>query len=522
MPPFWDPICPPQGIVSLKAYLDQRGYKVNIADFNTDGSLFRLQQKYFERAIEHFPQWKFLNIPRNGPRYFARHQLVWFHGHKHSAKYKELVRQILNFDGRSRCTDQVIAELDSIIIEIFNIVLNKTDELMDLIDADMVGCTMLESTFPSALLILKKIKERNPKTATVLGGPGIVTGNRVDDGNLQRIIERCDWIDAVIYGEGERVLESYLEGALGKKKILTINDLQNERLLDVNDIPMPTYEGLPAIKYLWLSVFTSRGCPFKCTFCYEKDYWIRFRKKGVDRVIAEMKDLSARYGKNKLFYLCDSLANHIATPLSKAVLEKKENLRWDCYMRITSECLDENKVRLWAKGGMERARIGVESGSPRVLELMNKDISTEEMKTGLANFAKSGICTSTLWIAGFPGEREEDFQVSMRFLEENCRNIYQADIWEFIASPKKLALSEKTGNVFATKHLYPEEFDDLLLIKYYDQESEGLSPERFEKISQFEKLRMKLGIPNPYTLKELLEANKRWVELGHKIMKGQL
>ena len=74
MPPFWDPICPPQGIVSLKSYLDNRGYDVAIADFNTDGYLFSLQQKYFEYAKSHFPQWEFLNIPRNVPRYFARHQ----------------------------------------------------------------------------------------------------------------------------------------------------------------------------------------------------------------------------------------------------------------------------------------------------------------------------------------------------------------------------------------------------------------------------------------------------------------
>ncbi|MBI4682360.1 MAG: radical SAM protein [Nitrospirae bacterium] len=524
MPPFWDPICPPQGIVSLKAYLDNRGYEVHIVDLNTDGNLFKLQQKHFELATSNFPQWKFLNIPRNGPRYFARHQLVWFYSLQRTSKYKELIRHILNFDGKSICSDQMIDQLDSIINQIFNIVAVKTQELMELVNPDIVGCTMLESTFPSALAILKKVKEINPKTVTVLGGPGIVTGNMVDDGNLQRISEKCDWIDAIIYGEGERVLEGYLEGSFGDRKILTIQDLENDTslkpaphvLLDIKDIPMPTYDGLPAIKYLWLSVFSSRGCPFKCTFCYEKDYWVRFRKKTVEQVINEMKALSARYGKNKLFYLCDSLANHIATPLSKAILSKKEKLRWDCYMRITTECLDEEKVKLWARGGMERARIGVESGSPRVLGLMNKDISTEQITTGLSNFAGSGICTSTLWIAGFPGEREEDFRESLRFLEENSRNIYQADIWEFISSPKKLSPSEDTGVDFATKPLYPEEFDDLLLIKYYDQESEGLAPERFDKISQFEELRMKLGVPNPYTLKELLEANKRWVKLGHK------
>ena len=102
-----------------------------------------------------------------------------------------------------------------------------------------------------------------------------------------------------------------------------------DTLLDINDIPMPNYEGLPVIKYLWLSVLTSRGCPFKCAFCFEKDYWVRFRKKNIEKVINEMKILSARYGKAKLFYLCDSLANHIATQLSTTILSKNEKIQWD-------------------------------------------------------------------------------------------------------------------------------------------------------------------------------------------------
>jgi len=228
-----------------------------------------------------------------------------------------------------------------------------------------------------------------------------------------------------------------------------------------------------------------------------------------------MKVLSARYGKGK-FYICDSLTNHIATPLSIALLSESKKIRWDCYMRITPECLDEEKVRLWAKGGMERARIGVESGSSRVLELMNKGIRPEQVKNGLINFAKNGICTTTLWIAGFPGEDETDFQESMRFLKENHQVIYQADIWEFISSPRKLSVSEVTNSDFLTKPVYPEEFDDLLVIKYYDLEKNNLSSERFQRISQFEKLRMELDVPNPYSITDLLEAQTRWVKLGHQ------
>ncbi|MHA2038641.1 MAG: B12-binding domain-containing radical SAM protein [Promethearchaeota archaeon] len=524
MPPFWDPICPPQGIVSLKSYLDKRDYDIHIADFNVDKYLFGLQRKYFEIGMRHFPQWKYLNINRSGPRYFARHQLVSLFGRQQKSKYQELISLILNFDGKSICTEQIINSFDSLIEEIFNIVASKTKELVDKINPDVVGCTMLESTFPSALVILKKVKEMNRKTLTVLGGPGPLMGSTADDGILQNIIAKCDWVDSIIYGEGERLLENYLEGSFGDKKIITLRELQDaccksakaDTLLDINDFPMPDYTGLSTKRYLWLSMFTSRGCPFKCAFCVENLYWVRFRQKNINCIINEMKELSVRYNKDQ-FYICDSLTNHIATPLSKGLLSDNSNnkISWDSYMRITPECLDEEKVRLWASGGLTRARIGVESGSPRVLKMMNKGISSEQLLKGLTNFAQNGIITSTLWIAGFPGEREEDFKESMRFLSDNHKVIYQADIWEFISAPRKLSASDGTDNDFLTKPLYPEEFDDILLIKYYDLENKGLSPERFEKISQFENLRVKLGIPNPYSLKELLEAQARWVELGH-------
>ncbi len=524
MPPFWDPICPPQGIVCLKSFLENRGYDVHIADFNTDAYLFGLQRRYFEEGMSYFPNWRFLNIYRNGPRYFARHQLAFLCADKkRGAAYRKLVGLILNFDGKNICTEREIESLDAVINESFNLVASKTKELIYQIEPDLVGCTMLESTFPLSLAILKKTKEIDHKIKTVLGGPGAIMGNTADDGNLQEIIKKCDWIDAIIYGEGEQLLEKYLEGFLGDKKIITVHDLKSsispqersDLSLDVNVIPMPNYDGLQLEGYLWLSIFTSRGCPYKCAFCFENCYWMRFRKKRLKKIVNEMKVLSARYGKDK-FYICDSITNHIASQLSKALLSEGEKYRWDCYMRVTSDCLDKEKVRLWATGGLERVRIGVESASPHVLKMMNKNIPLEYTKNSLINFARNGINTTTLWIAGFPGEREEDFQESINFLDENSHFIFQADVWEFICSPKEISFSGTMERDFSTRPVYPEEFDDLLLVKYYDLKNGPSSQERFERISRFEKTRMRLEIPNPYSIRELMEAQVRWIKLGYQ------
>lgn len=522
MPSFWDPICPPQGIVSLRSYIEKLGYEVFIRDFNTDPRLFDLQRKYFELGLKLFPHWKFLNIFRNGPRYFARHQLAWFFGRRLGIKYEKLAGLILNFDGKSKSAKGMIKRFDSIVAEAFRITETKTAELVDQIKPDIIGCTMLESTFPMALAILKTAKKNKPKIKALLGGPGPLMGDKIEHGNLQRVLDRCPWIDAIICGEGEILFENYLKKSFGKKKIIGIEDLKNakkasgvmELLADVNKLPESNFEGLTIKRYLWLSNFTSRGCPFRCAFCFENSFWKRFRMKNIDKVLKEFHSLSGSYQNNK-FYLSDSLANPIMNDLSFGLKKSNTRYEYDTYIRVTDDCLDNKIVKRWADSGLIRARIGVESASPRVLRLMNKKITTEQIGQSLNNFARSGVYTSTLWIAGFPGETKKNFLESIAFLKKNRQNIYQADIWEFVCSPEGFFIAEE-GISHQARLAYPEELGSILPLRYFELEGSISSSERFERISLFEKARIRAGIPNPYSISDLLRAKDRWIKLGHK------
>lgn len=519
MPSFWDPICPPQGIVCLKSYLENKGFEVVIRDFNTDGNLFNLQRKYFEVGLENFPHWKFLNIFRNGPRYFARHQLAYFFGKDKDEKYYELVKRILNFDGKTYASKEIIDKFDEVNSEIFKILKEKTDELVKEVNPDVVGCTMLESTFPSAIAILKRVKQNNLTIKTIFGGPGPLMGDKIEHGNLENIINKCDWVDSVIYGEGERLLENYLKGKFNNKKIIGLESLKevseefndNNLLMNLDEIPKLNYEGLDVKRYLWLSLFTSRGCPFKCSFCFESGFWKFYRKRNISKVIDEFSELSKIYNNNK-FYLSDSLVNPIVNDLTQALQNNDKNFEYDTYVRVTSDCFDNEIVKRWAESGMKRARVGVESTSSKVLKLMNKGITPESIKLALQNFANNGIFTSTLWIAGFPEETNEDFKESIDFLKENSKYIYQADVWEFVPSPEGFVSATRE---YKAKLTYPEEFNDMLVLKYYELEDTVSKTEKFERIAEFEKARIEAGVPNPYSIMDLFLAEKRWMELGY-------
>ncbi len=521
MPPFFYPICPPQGIVSLRSYIEKLGYEVFIRDFNTDPRLFDLQRKYFELGLKLFPHWKFLNIFRNGPRYFARHQLAWFFGRQLGKKYEKLVGLILNFDGKSKCTKGMIKRFDSIVAEAFKLTEAKTAELVGQIKPDIIGCTMLEVTFPMALAILKTAKKNKPKIKALLGGP--LTNNEPGQRGMQRILDKCPWIDTIICGEGEILFEYYLKKSFGNKKIIGIDDLKNAKkaasvmdlLVDINKLPESNFEGLEIEKYSMLSFATSRGCPFNCAFCSEGSFWKRFRVKNIEKVLKELSHLSDLYKNNK-FYLSESLANPIINVLALGLKNGGAKYKYDTHIRITNDCLNNKTVKLWAESGLVRARIGVESASSRVLKLMNKQITAEQAKKALSNLARNGIYTSTLWIAGFPGETKKNFLESVAFLKKNCQNIYSADIHEYVYSLKSLSLAGNGINCRA-KPVYPEELVKALPLQYFEPESSLSARERFRRISLFEKARIKAGIPNSSLISDASRAKDRWIKLGHKL-----
>lgn len=74
VPHFWDPVCVPLGVSSLKSYAERAGHAVELCDFNTVSSIIHAKRAYFEEGMRQFPYWKRWNIERNGTEMLATHQ----------------------------------------------------------------------------------------------------------------------------------------------------------------------------------------------------------------------------------------------------------------------------------------------------------------------------------------------------------------------------------------------------------------------------------------------------------------
>ena len=162
---------------------------------------------------------------------------------------------------------------------------------------------------------------------------------------------------------------------------------------------------------------------------------------------------------------------------------------------------------------MYRVRLGVESGSQHVLDAMNKKITPELTKKALFSLANAGIKTTTYWVIGHPGETEEDFLQTLQLLEETKNDIYEAECNPFIFGYTGQGKSDQWKNNRAL--LYPEEAKEVLILQSWKIADSPSREETYKRMNRFVQCCDSLGIPNPYSLKEIYQADKRWKQL-HK------
>jgi radical SAM superfamily enzyme YgiQ (UPF0313 family) len=203
------------------------------------------------------------------------------------------------------------------------------------------------------------------------------------------------------------------------------------------------------------------------------------------------------------------------TPLSKEIIKSGVSIYWDGFLRADRHVCDRKNTLLWRRGGFYRAKLGLESGSQRILDLMHKGITVEQSEIALANLAYAGIKTTTFWLFGHPGETEEDFQKTLDFIDKVKDNIYEADCNPFNYYLTGQANSEEWLKNNKGVLLYPGWAADMLISQTWIMDSEPSREETFRRVNRFVQHCKKLGIPNPYSLSDVYKADERWKRL-HK------
>lgn len=509
--PYWAPLIPPLGISSLKTFLGKHGYAITAMDLNIIGTFQDINNRYYNRLGKCIPgemKGNFFNIGND----VAREQMMAHMNHTDRNEYVEFVRLLIEKNFFVTLDDTDINDLAAILDDFY---LALKEYILNLLEEDkpnILGLSVCSGNFPASLFVFKLVKELYPDIVTIMGGAVFTNQLEVGSSNFEYFLEKTPYIDKVIVGEGEILFLKWLRGELPEsQKVYTLKDT-NYETLDLSRIGDLDFSDFDVRFYPYLTTFASRSCPYQCAFCSETVYWGKYRKKGAVPLVGELMQQHRKY-RRQLFLLGDSLLNPFISDFVSELLKSDTVLYWDGYLKASKVACDPEEAFRWRRGGFYRARLGLESGSQKVLDLMGKKITPDLMRETLASLAYAGIKTTTYWLVGHPGETEEDFLQTLNFLEESKDNIYEAE-----CNPFRFYLTGQVKSGDWTEKnkvalLFPEKTRDMLMVQTMTMECSPSREEIYDRARRFVQHCKTLGIPNPYSMDDINKADERWIKL---------
>lgn len=296
---------------------------------------------------------------------------------------------------------------------------------------NLVGIYTNTTNYYAVSKLVFAIKQENPSLKIVLGGPHPTFLPEV---TLQEIPA-----DYCVIGEGEETLLElvrYLENnSSGISKIdglafkegdekVTINKPRN-RIKELDNLPFPAVHLLPPLSkyklYLlqykrlpYMTVLTSRGCPYKCIFC-NTPFGKTVRFHSPEYVLDYAEYLSKNFGVKELFFVDDTftLDENRVSKMCELMCNRKLDIKW--YASTRANIKNKNLFSQMKKAGCWTCAIGVESGDTKILRLIGKDISLDEVRLACSAAIKAGLVLKTFFIIGNPGETTETIDRTIKF-----------------------------------------------------------------------------------------------------------
>jgi hypothetical protein len=252
------------------------------------------------------------------------------------------------------------------------------------------------------------------------GGPAITQlFLRLTDNQVKNAIAP---FDSVVLFEGETALLTMISDL--EKGRRPQGRVAGDRCKDLGTLPPPDFDGLPMDKYFSpepvLPYDTTRGCYWgKCAFCHyglTEAGTAPYRQRPVKDVVSQLHEISTR-NKCSLFYFSqDTMSPKYALQMARAFIDAKVPWKWASDMRPEA-ALSPETCRWLHDGGALAFSLGIESGSRRILSLINKGVSIEDMRSAIRNLAGAGIAAECMTFTGFPGETGREALATIKFIE---------------------------------------------------------------------------------------------------------
>ncbi len=286
--------------------------------------------------------------------------------------------------------------------------------------APIVGLSCMANLLPFTILAAERLAARYPDRTIVLGGVG---AKAVEEA----VLRRFPWIDLVAHGEAERSIVPLVETLRRGGDPASVPGLffrrgdgsvgctaPPPRIRELGSLPRPAWHRVDLRAYDAYGMLSSRGCPYKCSFCSVAPIWDhRSFFRPAEDVVAEMRELHERAGVSLFLFQDEFFVSS-----KRAVMRFCEELGrsglpvvWKAFARV--DLADRELLLAMSEAGCVEIRFGIESGSPRLLERMRKGFTAETAVAVVSEAVKHFPRVDTFFIWGFPDETMEDFYASL-------------------------------------------------------------------------------------------------------------
>jgi len=368
------------------------------------------------------------NPPWPGTGYGARSDVRWPHKRKDKFLeypiYLSYVIAVLEKAGIE--VEFIDAVYDELSIEAFAEEVKKRGPAM----------VVLECSTPSInydLESAKQTKQALPGVLTVLVGSHVTVFH-------QEIMEEMAHVDVICRGEFEMTIldlarsdggpEAFenIPGTTYRKNGDIIANEDRPLIEDLNALPFPARHIIRTDHYRQgtfsgtksTTMITSRGCPHHCTFCLWPGtlYGHGYRKRSVENVVDEISHVVKDHGVDEIYFDddCWAMDKKRGLEICRQICERKLDIRW--IVQIRADTLNEELLKAMKKAGCCYLRIGVESGSQRMLDLMKKKVDLPVVEEAFRLARSARIKTQAFFLLGLPGETDESVDETIRFAKK--------------------------------------------------------------------------------------------------------
>ncbi|MDP8998953.1 MAG: radical SAM protein, partial [Myxococcota bacterium] len=379
----------------------------------------------------------------------------------------------------------------------------RVEEIVGALDAELFGLSCWTANRRGVALVARSIKAMHPNAHVVVGGPHATPLAR------EMLVHHAE-IDTVSVGESEITFLELVERLQSGNH----TDGIAGTVFRAADIPQmgparPAIEDLDSIAsphdYFDTHILmTSRGCPWRCTFCGAEASWGRgYRAQSVPYVLDAIEKAVARAPVKMIQIKDDTFTTNRkrVVALCRGMRERKLQFLWSCDTRV--DVLSDELLHEMRLAGCERLSLGVESGSQKILDAIDKKITVDEIIASTALAKKWGIKVRYYMMIGNRGETAETFAETLAFLDRARPHQYIFACLSVYPGTRDYDEAVKEGWLDAEfyferdfqelKTTFDASDEDTSFFREWFQKNKGLKESFAEGVSEYEGIVARLG-----------------------------